>query len=430
MSEMKDSGIEWIGKIPEHWESTRLKFITKIRKEKDFMPENACYIGLENIKSGYNELIDTETTYDEGKQSICKTGDVLFNKLRPYLNKVFIAPYDAYCTNELLVFSDYLGSKKYLRYLMSSQLFIEKVMSITEGTKMPRADGDEILSFWIVNPPLEEQQQIVSYLDARCSKIDGAIAQRKAIIEKLKEYKSAVITKAVTKGLNLDAEMKDSGFKLIGDIPKHWQITRLKFLMIEGKSKIRVGPFGTQLTNKDLVSSGYWVYTQRTVLDKNFVDNDSFIDKEKFEDLSSFAVYPKDILVTTRGTIGRICIVPPNSPKGVLHPCLIRFRANQDKILYRLLEYIFNESDYFQSQLKYSSNSTIIDVVYSDNLKNIIVPVIPIEEQKIIVSYLDSQCSKIDEAIAKQEQAVAKLEEYRKSIIYYAVTGKIDCRDI
>lgn len=197
-AEMKDSGVEWIGNIPKHWDTTRLKFVTQIRKEKALMPENARYIGLENIKSGYNELVDTETTYDEGKQSVCKIGDVLFNKLRPYLNKVFIAPYDAYCTNELLVFSNYSGSKKYLRYLMSSVAFIEKVMSITEGTKMPRADGDSILSFWVVNPNPTEQEAIADYLDSQCAKIDEAIEKQEQAVAKLEEYRKSVIYYAVT----------------------------------------------------------------------------------------------------------------------------------------------------------------------------------------------------------------------------------------
>ena len=420
MSEMKDSGIEWIGKIPEHWEPTRLKFITKIRKEKDFMPENACYIGLENIKSGYNELIDTETTYDEGKQSICKTGDVLFNKLRPYLNKVFIAPYDAYCTNELLVFSDYLGSKKYLRYLMSSQLFIEKVMSITEGTKMPRADGDEILSFWIINPPLEEQQQIVSYLDVRCSKIDGAIAQRKAIIEKLKDYKSAVITKAVTKGLNLNVEMKNSGIEWIGKIPKDWIVKRIKFIANTGS--------GTTPNSK---TSEYYENGALNWIQSGDLYNKVYIDSvsKKITELATkecrltYYQAPFIVIAMYGASIGNVSISLIDGYTNQACCVVIPKYCDNIKFLYYILSVA-------KTNLIAGSMGGTQPNISQEKIRELRIPIPQIQEQQQIVDYLDSQCAKIDEAIEKQEQAVAKLEEYRKSIIYYAVTGKIDCRDI
>lgn len=423
MSEMKDSGIEWIGKIPEHWEPTRLKFITKIRKEKDFMPENACYIGLENIKSGYNELIDTETTYDEGKQSICKTGDVLFNKLRPYLNKVFIAPYDAYCTNELLVFSDYLGSKKYLRYLMSSQLFIEKVMSITEGTKMPRADGDEILSFWIINPPLEEQQQIVSYLDVRCSKIDGAIAQRKAIIEKLKDYKSAVITKAVTKGLNPNVEMKDSGVKFIKNIPNKWNVKRLKFIL---SKKLRYGASESGVE----YNSNLPRYIRITDIDENgCLKNEGKLSLT--EEAAKNYILEEDCILLARSgaTVGKTFLYTMEMPRSAFAGYLIQAIPNGDEITPKFFMYYTNSNPYWM-WIGYIFEQATIMNVSAEKYQNLYVCYPSVSEQNDIVAYLDSQCAKIDEAIEKQEQAVAKLEEYRKSIIYYAVTGKIDCRDI
>ena len=424
MRDLRKSGIDWIGDIPRVWNTTRLKFVTKIRKEKSIMPEGAVYIGLENIISGYNELIDTETTYDEGIQSLCKNGDILFNKLRPYLNKVIIAPYDAYCTNELLVFSNYTGIKEYLRYLMSSALFIEKVMSITEGTKMPRADGDGILSFWIVHPNIIEQKNIVDYLDFKCLKIDEAISKRKSIIEKLKEYKTAIITKAVTKGINPDVEMKDSGIDWIGEIPKHWTIKRLKYFAdLSG----RIGFRG--YNTSDLVEPWQGAISLSPSNIKDYCSdylNLTWLSWDKYEESPEIMVNNGDIIfVKTGSSYGKSAYVDNLPAKSTINPQLVLIKNIEEDSRY--LAYCF--STYLvrlQSELAVGGGA--IPTMSQSSIVNFRFIMAPFLEQREIVEYLDFQCAKIDEAISKQEQLIAKLEEYRKSIIYYAVTGKIDCR--
>lgn len=425
MRDLRKSGIDWIGDIPRVWNTTRLKFVTKIRKEKSIMPEGSVYIGLENIISGYNELIDTETTYDEGIQSLCKNGDILFNKLRPYLNKVIIAPYDAYCTNELLVFSNYTGIKEYLRYLMSSALFIEKVMSITEGTKMPRADGDAILSFWIVHPNIIEQKNIVDYLDFKCLKIDEAISKRKSIIEKLKEYKTAIITKAVTKGINPDVEMKDSGCNSVGLIPRYWDFGKIKFFLempiTDGPHETpALFPQGIPFVSAEAVSTG------NGRIDFNHIRG--YISEEYYlECCKKYIPQIDDIYMIKSGaTTGKVAIVDTDRIFTIWSPLAV-FRVDKKKLIAKYLFY-FLQSIGYQQQVQVEWNFGTQQNIGMKLIENLKVCCPALSEQSAIISYLDSQCVKIDEAIANQERLIAKLEEYRKSIIYYAVTGKIDCR--
>ena len=117
-------------------------------------------------------------------------------------------------------------------------------------------------------------------------------------------------------------------------------------------------------------------------------------------------------------------IVPPNAPKGILHPCIIRFRINSDKYSYRLLEYIFNDTDLIKNQILYHSNSTTIDVLYSYTLKELRIPLIPMNEQKTILDYLDKKCAAIDTIIEEKQTLIDELETYKKSLIFETVTGK------
>ncbi|XBG81263.1 restriction endonuclease subunit S [Enterococcus cecorum] len=318
----------------------------------------------------------------------------------------------------------------YLNYSINSNLIKKQIDYWMNGSCATNLSAKDTREFKICVPPISEQNQIVNYLNSKCEAIDQAIQKQKDIVDKLMEYKQSTITQAVTKGLNPNSEMKDSGVEWIGEIPQNWSIMRLKYAYDNSNGNaVKVGPFGSQLKSSSYVSSGEWVYNQRTVLDENFETNDTFVSKEKANSLSGFKVYPNDILITTRGTLGHIAIVPNNAPSGILHPCIIRFRINSNVINPRLLKYMFNNSDFFIKQIELTNNSTTIDALYSYNLCNLVFPVIPLSEQQNIIDYLDSKCLAIDESIKRSNKIIQKLEEYKKALIYNAVTGKIDCRN-
>jgi restriction endonuclease S subunit len=195
MRKMKDSGIEWIGKIPDIWRQTKLKYVTKIRSENGmYSPEQDSYIGLENIVSRSYKLIETETIYESALYSICKKGDILFNKLRPYLAKAIISPIDGFCTGELLNIKHFDGEKRFLWYYLLSDKFIEVVNASTYGAKMPRANTDFILNLPVFLPPLAEQQRIADFLDEKCGEIDSIRSDIQKQIDILNDYKKSVIT--------------------------------------------------------------------------------------------------------------------------------------------------------------------------------------------------------------------------------------------
>lgn len=195
---MKDSGIEWIGEIPENWDVKCLKRFAHERNESAIMTAADKYIGLENVISNSGYIIETDTKYETSIQSVCCKGDIIFGKLRPYLNKVTIVPYNGFCSGEFLVIKEYKGNKVFLRYLLSSTGVIDVVNASTYGAKMPRANSSFILNLLVPTPPLFEQQAIADYLDKKCATIDTLIAKKEHLITELEAYKKSLIYEYVT----------------------------------------------------------------------------------------------------------------------------------------------------------------------------------------------------------------------------------------
>lgn len=219
-------------------------------------------------------------------------------------------------------------------------------------------------------------------------------------------------------------EMKDSGLEWLGNVSSDVKLVPLKYLLKKERMPIKVGPFGSQLSGTDFLKeeSDFWVYNQRIVLDENYEAGDAYISSEKYETMIGFHVYEDDILITTRGTIGKISRIPHIHKPGILHPCIIRFRIDDSLYDYRLLKLIFNQSDFVTEQILYKSNATTIEVIYSDTLKNIILPVWNMQTQRKIADFLDTKCSEIDALTADIQTQIDTLEQYKRSVITETVT--------
>ena len=196
---LKDSGVEWIGQVPEHWEVKKLKFVlTLSNKKEENKNSNKRYIGMENIESFTGKINDIPLIAEGIANSFYKD-EILFGKLRPYLAKSYLADFDGICSTEFLVYrSTKVLNNRFALNIFLSYGFIDAVNASTYGSKMPRANAEFISNMFLAIPPLSEQKQIIDYLDKQTAKIDQAIALKTAHIEKLKEYKSVLINDVVT----------------------------------------------------------------------------------------------------------------------------------------------------------------------------------------------------------------------------------------
>ena len=229
-SSYKPSGVEWLGEIPSHWDARRLKHAAPESGWKlTAKPEGVPFVGLENVEPRTGRLLPGSMIEEvESTVVAFDRGDILFGKLRPYLAKVVHAQFCGVGSTELLVFRprDNVDGH-FLFYHLLADGFIDNVNGLTYGAKMPRANARQVGNLVIMVPPLGEQRAIATFLDRETARIDRLIEKQELLIELLAEKRTALISHAVTKGLDPNVPMKDSGVEWLGEVPKHWEVKRL-----------------------------------------------------------------------------------------------------------------------------------------------------------------------------------------------------------
>lgn len=438
--QMKPSGIDWIGDIPESWKVKPLKYLAKCNQDVLLETTAPDYsfryvdIGSVTYERGITEYQELrfEDSPSRARRRV-SVGDTIISTVRTYLKAIAIIS-DSENVIVSTGFAVYTPDKaiypQYLYYFCKSEGFVQEIDKNSYGIAYPAINTDLLSRICIAYPCYEEQQVIADFLDKECAQIDSIAADLEKQIALLQQYKKSLITEIVTKGLDKSVPMKDSGVEWLGKIPAHWNFKRLKFMLENSSDSMKVGPFGSALSGSDFTDEGKWVYNQRVVLDNNFSENTTFVSEEKFQEMRSFAVYPGDILITTRGTIGKVAIVPEGANEGILHPCIIKFRVDKEMIIPELLQLIFNESDFVKDQFTLMSNATTIEVIYSYSLKDILLPVIPADEQEKIYGYLSKKCITIDGIISEKQKALATIIQHKKSLIYEYVTGKKRVKEV
>ena len=410
---MNDSGIEWIGEIPEEWECKKLKFCSQFVQQKygDMSDNSLPYIGLENVVSWNGRYIETDSQYDKEQSVLFQKGDILWGKLRPYLAKVYHAKSDGCCSGEFCVIR--IGrqySDRYFWNLLISSEFVSTVDRSTYGTKMPRANADFIKNVVVPVPPINEQSRIADFLDAECARIDAVIEQTRASIEEYKKLKQAVITEAVTKGIRPGRKMKDSGIEWVKELPEDWAVIPSKYLF--RNSDMRRLDNDEQMT----ASQQYGIITQAQYMEltgaKVVFANKGLEDWKHVE--------PYDFIISLRSFQGGLemsettgCITWHYI---VLKPC---------KPIYSYYFKWLFKSELYIKALQRTCNFIRDgqDLRYSNFVQ---VPLFEpsLEEQKGIADYLNKKCAEIDQLISKKESFAAELESYKKSLIFEYVTGK------
>jgi type I restriction enzyme S subunit len=407
---MKPSGVEWIGDVPEHWEVEKLKFWVSLINEKE---EDATIfdfkISLDIIEKFTGKLISGEATF-EGLGSKFQAGDVLFNKLRPYLAKAVLAEKDGIAVSELLVLRPQNLSGKFLLYRVLASDFLSIVDGSTNGAKMPRANWDFIGNLKLAKPPLPEQTAIAAYLDRKTAQIDQSIAEKERLIELFREERQAIINHAVTKGIRPGAKMKPSGVEWIGDVPEGWKITMLKYLFTYEKGK-NAATYTQEFIADHL--GEFPVYSGQT-------ENEGVLGR-----ISTFDYNFETVLFVTTVGAKAMTLRQLHGKFSLSQNCALIVARDQN---------VSGRFFYYYLQCHFDYEKGRISLIMQPSLRfedlnsyRVICP--PFEEQKEIANYLDQKTAQIDTAISGIRQEIALLQEYRQALIFEAVTGKIDVRE-
>ena len=427
MQTMQDSGIPWLGSVPNHWSRGKLKqYIFEI-SEKNTPVKTTDILSLTNklgvvpYEEKGNQGNTAKEKYDEYKLAYPDT--IVANSMNILIGSVGYCSYFGCVSPVYYVFKNFKnGNLRYINYVFQTTEFQKCLRQFSNGILeiRQRVSAKTILNQDFFFPTLDEQNMIVEYLDTKCAQIDTIIAKAQSVIEKLQEYKRAIITNAVVKGLDLTVEMADSGIEWIDSIPNHWKINRLIF---SAYIRARLGWKG--LKADEYTSEGHPFLSAVNIQNDKLVWEDlNFINDNRYDESPEIKLELGDLLLVKDGAgIGKCAIVDQlpygtattNSSLGVITPY---------SELNSMYLYYFFESAIFQNYISRIKNGMGVPHLTQGNLKNIMVVIPPYCEQEAIVAYLDDKCSNLDSIILKKQTLIDKLIEYKKSLIYEVVTGK------
>lgn len=439
---MRDSGVDWLGDVPAHWAMKRLKLTAHLTDRKVEADEDnpVPYIGMENIESWTSRLsFINPDVVPAGTANVFKAGHTLFGKLRPYLAKACNPDFDGLCSTELLVLKGAELDRRTLLYLLLSDGFIKLVDSSTYGSKMPRASWDFIGNCEVPLAPPEEQRAIADFLDRETAKIDSLVAKKRRLIERLKEKRTALISRTVTRGLPPDAaraaglhpkpKLKPSGIEWIGEMPQHWSVVPIKSLAKRGG---RTFTDGDWIELPHIVDDGVrLIQTGNVGIGQYREQGFRYISEESFHELGCTEVKPNDVLICRLdGPVGRACVAPDLGVRMItsVDNTILKMRSDVSP---SFVAYVFSSSpwlSWIDALCRVGGGFRLR--ISRTMLGNIRMPIPESREQVAIANYLDHETAKIHELIAKVEAAVERLCEYRSALITAAVTGKIDVRGV
>lgn len=413
--EMKDSSVEWIGEIPEEWNACKIDSLyfprsTKV-SDKDYPPLSVTMKGI------VPQLASTAKTDDHDNRKLVKKGDFAINSRSDRRGSCGISEYDGSVSLINTVLQPRHGmNNEYYNWLFHSDMFSSEFYRLGHGIvdDLRTTSWQEMKKMVIPAPSPTEQQQIVHFLNRKCTAIDAAIEKTKKSIEKLEEYKKAAITKVVTKGIDPNAKMKDSGVEWIGEIPENWDVVKTKYMF--------------RILKRIAGQEGFDVIsiTQKGLKIKDINSNEGQI----AENYSNYQfVFPGDFAMNHMDLLTGW--VDLSTLSGVTSPDYRVFHKIDELINDDYYKYVF-QSLYF-NKVYYGLAQGVAEVgrkrLQAPAFKELKLPCPPADEPAKIAAYIKDKCIAINALIEKKQVAINKWEEYKKSLIYYAVTGKIDCRN-
>lgn len=429
---MKSSGIEWIGDIPEDWEVIKVKYTHDAEKPNSFVDgdwiesnyisdSGIRYLTTGNIGDGvFKEQGDgfvSEANFDLLKCKYAYPGDLIFARLNAPYGRSCLLPdtFDKYviAVDNVILRPAKGYNKRFINYITQCPGYQKSVEDFASGTTMQRISRVKLGNVQLPMPKSIEQTKIADFLDKKTNQIEQIKTAVQQEIQTLENYKKSVITEAVTKGLDKNAAMKDSGIEWIGDIPKYWEVKKIKYLaqILNGSTPSTTDP---EFWDGDIK----WV-TPKDLYNNTFIeDSIKKITQEGYLSCGTNMVPINTILLSTRAPVGQVAIAKTQLCTNQGIKSIV---CDQRKMHYKFLYYFLLVNDKLLNAI---SNGTTFLELSTSSLLNLVIPYTSVSEQREIVNYLNEECEKIDFSIVTKQKQLETLEEYKKSLIYEYVTGK------
>ena len=425
----KPSGVEWLGEIPSHWEVTRADSLfryEKIQIEPSTISERSVFhYSIPAIQQTGNGTFESPADIDSAKLQVFGRR-VLVSKLNPRKGVVLVAEEKSVptiCSTEFVPLEPRACDLGWAYRLLSSEPTRQRLAAVVRSATRShqRAEVSEVLKMWHGVPPSSEQRAIAAFLDRETAKIDALISKKERLIELLREKRIALISHAVTKGLDPDAPMKDSGIEWLGEIPTHWEVAGVKHhYTVQLGKMLQNAPY-----TPDDVEVPYLRAVHVQWFDVQTTDPPTMWASQK--EVETFGIAEGDLLVCEGGEGGRCGVVESNVDgyiiQNALHRVRPRERSRNDFLQYTLST--VTATGWFDA---INERATIAHFT-GEKFNALKIPMPPLPEQRAITALLDHETAKLDGLVAKVEEAIARLKEFRIALISAAVTGRIDVRE-
>ncbi|MDZ8035798.1 restriction endonuclease subunit S [Nostoc sp. DedSLP04] len=440
---MKDSGVLWIEEIPRHWNIETLSnlvqiILSNVDKKNNENEKKVLLCNYVNVY--YNKFIDSRidfmeasATNSEVEKFSLQINDVLITKDSETPDDIAVPSLvvekipNVLCGYHLSILRPFIDKLdgRYLLFSILSTSIKSQFSSLATGITRYGLSYKHIKSINICVPPLQEQKAIASFLDRKTTAIDTLIAKKQRLIQLLEEKRTALINQAVTKGLNSNVPMKNSGIAWISKIPEHWEVSRLSFLSIT----IQTGPFGSQLHASEYVENGIPLVNPINIQRGNIIaDYQKTVNQEVAIRLSRHKLLIGDLVFARRGELGRCGVINKNNNGWLCGTGCIQVRFSKIKVDPDYLN-LFISIPWVASWLSLESVGSTMDNLNTEILSTLPIILPPKEEQIKIFQYIELKKYLFDKLITTIDKQINKLQEYRQSLITAAVTGKIDIRE-
>jgi type I restriction enzyme S subunit len=430
----KDSGIEWIGEIPEHWEVKRVASLGKFSKGGGVSKSELTVDGLPVILYG-----DIYTKYDTSVKNVHNKIPVEIAEKARQIEKnailftgsgetiedigkcvVYLNDEKAYAGGDVIILEQQKNNSLFLSYVLNTPGVKYEKAKYGKGEIVVHIYSSQLREIKIPIPPPPEQTAIATYLDRKTAEIDQLIDTKKRLIELYHEEKTAIINQAVTKGINPNVKMKDSGVEWLGEVPEHWEVKRVKQLV----SKVGSGVTPSGGASVYQTSGIPLLRSQNIHFDGLKLDDVAYISEDIHNDMSNSKVKARDVLINITGaSIGRTFYVEEWLGEANVnqHVCIIRPKKQISSVyLYYLLR-----SNIGQEQIRQEQTGSGREGLTFEAIKRFVIPFVEIEEQQSIVHHIEAECRRIDTKIERTQRLIELLAEYRTALISEVVTGKV-----
>ena len=421
----KDSNIDWIGEIPRHWEVAKPKYklnrVTRSPEKEDEVI--TCFRdGIVTLRKNRREDGFTVSLKEHGYQQI-RPGDLVVHEMDGFEGAIGISDSKGKSTPVYTVIEPNKNADlRYIAYLLRVMSKTGKIESL--GRSIRERTTDFRWNMWsVINfpfPPVNEQKLISEFLNKKTQKIDTLIKKIEKKIDLLKEKRIALINQYVTKGLDQNVEMKDCGIERIGEIPKHWKLSKIKYV---SELNGRIGYRG--YTVNDIVQKGEGAITlgpSNIIDDKLKLEKNVYISWEKYHESPEIKLYEGDIVLVKTASIGKVAYINKGGRDLTLNPQLVKIKCRD---IYSKYLYFFLRSNFYKDQILSSKEGGTTPTISQNKILNHLIVVPPLNEQKLISEFLSNQIEKIDKLIFLTEKKIDLIDEYHKSLISSTVTGKI-----